>query len=200
LGPRKKPLSALPNARQPALYLLRHGETEWNKIGRFQGAQDSPLTALGRAQARALGQRLAAALQPAARHLAYVSPLGRARETAAIIAEYLPLDVRLEPRIAEVSLGRWEGMRLPEIRAASPDALAGSSEHDWYFQSPGGESFDAVLARVSDWLREAEKPAIVITHGVASRVIRGAHCELSKAEMLQLPIAQDAIYTLGAEG
>lgn len=199
MGSGEKPLSAETSARTPALYLLRHGETEWNKIGRFQGAKDSPLTPLGRAQARALGQQLAQSLQAAAPHLAYVSPLGRARETAAVIADSIPLDIRIEPRIAEVSLGAWEGMFLPEIRTAFPGALAGANEHDWYFRSPDGETFETVLARISDWLGEAERPAIVITHGVASRVIRGVHGALSKADMLQLPIAQDAIYTLAAE-
>jgi broad specificity phosphatase PhoE len=180
----------------PALLLVRHGETEWNSAGRFQGAKDSPLTSRGREQAQSAGRRLAAMLNSAAPVRAYVSPLGRARETASLISEYVKLDIQIEQRIAEVSLGCWDGMSMYEIDSEFPDALKGSRHHDWYFRSPDGETFEDAYARVTAWLREARAPAIVVTHGLTSRLIRGSYEQLSKQDMLQLPVPQDGFYQL----
>ncbi len=180
----------------PALLLVRHGETEWNSAGRFQGAKDSPLTSRGRDQAQSAGRRLAAMLNSAAPVRAYVSPLGRAMETASLISKHVKLDIRIEQRIAEVSLGCWDGMSMYEIDAEFPGALKGSKPHDWYFRSPDGETFEEAYARVTAWLREARAPAIVVTHGLTSRLIRGSYEHLSKEAMLMLPVPQDGFYQL----
>lgn len=102
----------------------------------------------------------------------------------------------MEPRIAEVSLGRWDGMSMYEIDVEFPEALKGSRPHDWYFRSPDGETFELAYARVTAWLREARVPAIVVTHGLTSRLIRGSYEQLSKQDMLQLPVPQDGFYHL----
>ncbi|MBI1250795.1 MAG: histidine phosphatase family protein [Alphaproteobacteria bacterium] len=179
-----------------SLFLVRHGETEWNSAGRYQGAKDSPLTARGRAQAQSAGKALAAWIKPETPVRAYVSPLGRARETASLIAQHAPLTIHIEPRIAEVSLGCWDGLSMDEIDAEYPNALTGAGPHDWYFRSPDGETFDTALARVSDWLHAARTPAIVITHGLTSRLIRGAYEKLSASKMLLLPVPQNGFYQL----
>lgn len=178
------------------LFLIRHGETEWNNVGRFQGAKDSPLTLRGREQAHSAGRTLAAMAAAELPLRAYVSPLGRARETASLIAEYLPLEIHIEQRIAEISLGCWDGLSMDEIDAEFPGALSGSRPHDWYFRSPDGETFEAAYARVTDWLREASAPAIAVTHGLASRLIRGSYEQLSKQGMLLLPVPQNGFYQL----
>lgn len=185
-----------PAANEPALFLVRHGETEWNSAGRFQGAKDSPLTDRGRQQAQSAGRTLAAMVTGRAPLRAYVSPLGRARETASLISQYVKLDIHIEQRVAEVSLGCWDGMSMYEIDAEFPGALSGSKPHDWYFRSPDGEKFEDAYARTTDWLREACAPAIVVTHGLASRLIRGAYEQLSKQDMLLLPVPQDGFYQL----
>lgn len=181
---------------ESALYLVRHGETEWNSAGRFQGSKDSPLTPRGRDQARSAGRTLATIISTRQPLRAYVSPLGRARETASLIAQYVALDVYIEPRIAEVSLGCWDGMSMYEIDAEFPDALTGSGPYDWYFRSPDGETLEAACSRVSEWLQEASAPAIVVTHGLTSRLIRGFYEQLSTQEMLQLPVPQTGFYQL----
>jgi broad specificity phosphatase PhoE len=180
----------------PELLLIRHGETEWNSAGRFQGAKDSPLTSRGREQAQSVGRALAVMLNSASPVRTYVSPLGRARETASLISEHVKLDIQIEERIAEVSLGRWDGMSMYEIDAEFPGVLKGSRPHDWYFRSPDGETFEDAYARVTAWLREARAPAIVVTHGLASRLIRGSYEQLSKQDMLLLPVPQDGFYQL----
>jgi broad specificity phosphatase PhoE len=178
------------------LYLVRHGETEWNAAGRYQGAKDSPLTARGREQARLTGRKLAAMHSSARPSVAYVSPLGRARETAALICESLPLDIRLEPPLAEVSAGEWDGLSMYEIDVEYPGALSAGDRHDWYFLGPGGETFEAAFARVADWLGTAAAPAIIVTHGLTSRLIRGAYTGSARSDMLQLPVPQAGFYRL----
>ncbi len=177
-------------------YLVRHGETEWNAAGRYQGAKDSPLTERGCAQARQTGRKLASVIRGRSPLLAYVSPLGRAAQTAAFIAESLPLDIRVEPRLAEISAGAWDGMSMYEIDMEYPGALSGSGPHDWYFSGPGGETFEAAFDRVSSWLGGATQPALIVTHGLASRLVRGAYCGLPKPDMLHLPVPQDGFYRL----
>lgn len=181
------------------LYLIRHGQTAWNAAGRYQGAMDSPLTERGREQAAAIGRRLAETLGASGEPLpAYVSPLGRAQETAQIIGRHAPLARAPEPRIAEVSLGGWDGMTEYEIEAEHPGALDGADHHDWYFRAPDGESLACVVRRVSHWLDGAVRPAVAISHGLAGRIIRGVYLGLSEREMLSLPVPQNGFYVLAA--
>lgn len=178
------------------LLLVRHGETVWNAAGRYQGAKDSPLTARGRGQAAAVGRLLARLLAGSPGPIrADVSPLGRTRETATIIAAHLPLAVRPEPRIAELSIGTWDWLTEFEIAQEYPGALAGTDMFDWFFRSPDGERLDAAVARISHWLAD-DRPIVAISHGLAGRVIRGVHLGLDRQEMLRLPVPQDGIHIL----
>jgi broad specificity phosphatase PhoE len=181
------------------IYLLRHGETAWNVAGRYQGRKDSVLTARGRDQAAALGRMLATMVGSASLPLrAYVSPLGRAQETAAIVGQHMALERIDEPRLSEVSIGSWDGMSRYEIVTEYPGALDGSDAFDWFFRSPDGESFEGVLKRVSDWLGEVRTPAAAISHGLTGRIIRGVYLGMSKREMLELPVPQEGFYELRA--
>ena len=180
------------------LFLLRHGQTEWNVAGRYQGRLDSPLTALGERQAEALGRALAHKAQGLGEPLiAHVSPLGRAQRSADLAGRHLALDRRIEPRLAEVNLGAWDGLTIVEIEAEFPGAMAGTTHFDWYFRGPGAESFERLCDRVSRWLGELDDQATVaFTHGVTSRIVRGLYLGLNKTEMLTLPVPQDGFYVL----
>src|SRR6266704_1902525 len=115
------------------IFLVRHGETEWNRARRYQGWSDSPLTARGIAQAEAIGHRLRAL--PEANAAAIVaSPLGRARRTAEIIAECLGRieKLRFDERLREISLGSWDGLDRRDIRARM---AAEFEEFEWYFRT-----------------------------------------------------------------
>lgn len=182
------------------LYLARHGETAWNVSRRFQGAQDSELTGRGVKQADAIGRLLASLLSSRSPTTCYVSPLGRARRTAELIGRHVLLAQVVEPRIAEVTLGVWDGLSRYEIEMEFPGALAGATALDWYFRSPNGESFEAVSNRVSAWLAEVETPAIVVSHGLLGRIIRGIYLGLPAPDMLALPVPQDAVYRLSEGG
>ncbi len=179
------------------IYLVRHGETVWNAAGRFQGARDSALTERGREQAAAVGRVLAATLgNGAAPLVAHVSPRGRTQETAAILGRHVALELREEPRLAEVSLGCWEGLTEYEIEVEYPGVRAGTTAFDWYFRSPDGERLEAARERVAAWLAEVRGPVLAVSHGLVARIVRGVFLGLTDAAMLELPIPQHTVYAL----
>ena len=181
------------------IYLIRHGQTQFNLERGYQGACDSPLTDLGRAQARAYGLTLAGLAPPGCPIVS--SPLGRAHDTARRLREAggFTAPIALDARLAEISMGAWDGLLLSEIEALRPGFDTERPPPDWYMRSPDGETYEVFAARLGDWLnseRDRAGPLIVVTHGVAGRVIRGLYAGLSKYEALTLPVPQDALYRL----
>jgi broad specificity phosphatase PhoE len=177
------------------IFLVRHGETEWNRARRYQGWSDSPLTEHGVAQAAAIGHRLAA-LPEAADAEIVASPTGRARRTAEIIAECLgrTAPLRLDERLREISLGSWDGLARREIRSRLE---ASFEEFEWYFRTPDGESYYGFAGRIAGWLAQfGDGPVIAVTHGVVTRVLRGLYAGLPRAVALSLPVPQDRIFRL----
>jgi broad specificity phosphatase PhoE len=182
------------------IFLVRHGETEWNRTRRYQGWSDSPLTELGRAQAQAVGDLLCTL--PEARSADLVaSPLGRARHTAEMIRECLGRSspVRFDDRLREISLGSWDGLDRAEIAALRPGIFNGDGYYEWYFTTPDGETYDGFAGRIAAWLAEAKAgngPLIVVAHGVVTRVLRGLYAGLPRADAMRLPVPQDRIFRL----
>jgi broad specificity phosphatase PhoE len=177
------------------IFLVRHGETEWNRARRYQGWSDSPLTERGVAQAEAIGRRLRT-LPEAADSEIVASPIGRARRTAEIIALCLgrTAPLRFDERLREISLGSWDGLDRREIRSR---LAAEFEEFEWYFRTPDGESYDAFAGRIAGWLREVgDGPVIAVSHGVVTRVLRGLYAGLPRADALSLPVPQDRIFRL----
>ncbi len=181
------------------LYLVRHGQTEFNAARRVQGALDSALTPLGVAQGRALGRLLAGLIGDPADWRLVASPLGRTLHTAGLIAEACgftgpPI---LEPRVREVSLGEWDGLSEANLDAVLPEHVPYAER---YFHGPGGETYEGMTARIADWLAEvAATPdirRIVVSHGLAGRIIRGLYADMPRKTMLGLPVPQDAVFRL----
>lgn len=176
--------------------LLRHGETVWNTLGRFQGRKDSPLTKLGVQQADDVAQLLGEQISDVGSFELQFSPLGRTQETARRVLNVLPVASRDDIRLMEVTIGCWDGLTKFEINTEFPGMLDGSDAFDWYFRSPDGEGFDAACKRAKSWLADVRKPTIAVSHGLFGRVIRGVYAGLSKQEMLQLPVPQDGFHWL----
>ncbi len=128
----------------PTLYLIRHGETDWNVEGRYQGQADPPLNAKGLAQAR----QLAGALQNSGIQLLYTSPLRRAAQTADILARALDIPLFREPRLMEIHQGDWQTRLRAEIEALYPDLFRRWETQPWQVAPPGGETLEQVQARV----------------------------------------------------
>ena len=151
------------------LALLRHAETDWSQHKRLQGQTDIALNAVGRAALT--GRRVPADC----RHLHVVSsPLLRCTQTA----ECLQLrNVRVEPRIIEMSWGAWEGDSLAALRDRLGDAMRANEARGMDFQPPGGESPRQVLVRVQPWLAEvaaAGRPTLAVSHRGVIRVVFAA--------------------------
>jgi len=184
---------------ESVIYLVRHGETMWNLAGRFQGQQDSALTDRGIKQADQIGMRLAKEVVRYGTTLeGHVSPLGRAKETAARIANFVSLNLKEEPRLMEVTLGSWDGMSHYEIDTEYPGALVGCNAFDWYFRSPDGETFDHARERAESWLSSVTSPTVAISHGLTSRLIRGVYLGLTRQKMLELPVPQNGFVALSS--
>jgi probable phosphoglycerate mutase len=182
-----------------SILLVRHGETEWNLRGRYQGCSDSPLTKRGFAQAHAIGRFLQTLPDIEAASIV-ASPLGRARQTSEIIRQYLAADAELavDDRLRELSLGSWDGLTYREIAMRSPGVFDGDGRHEWYFHAPDGECYDAFVARLAEWLGECGgvRCLVVVTHGIVSRVLRGLYAGLPREVALMLPVPQDRVFRL----
>jgi broad specificity phosphatase PhoE len=180
------------------IYLVRHGETEWNRVRRYQGWSDSPLTERGLAQAEAIG-RLLCRLPDAESAELVASPIGRARHTAEIIRDCLDRSesLRFDDRLREISLGSWDGLDRAEIAALRPGIFDGDNYHEWYFATPDGETYEGFAGRIAAWLAEAaDRPLIVVTHGIVTRLLRGLYAGLPRTAALRLPVPQDRIFRL----
>lgn len=181
----------------PPLYILRHGETEWNEEGRFQGQLDSSLTDRGRRQAKAQNAILARIFGDAP-FAVRSSPAGRAQATAAIALEGLNVedDHRVDPRLLEVMMGEWQGYTRDEIAAQWPDAhaVAEDAGNIWQFYAPGGETFDNMIDRCSQVLDEIAQPTVLVTHGVTSRVLRCIALGMDPLDLMELPGGQGIVH------
>jgi probable phosphoglycerate mutase len=163
------------------ILLARHGETDWNRQGRFQGHADPPLNELGRAQARELAERLAATPFDAV----YSSDLLRARETAEILATSHDVPVITDAGLREVDVGSWSGLTRAEISERFPDA----EHHD-------GETREEHLARVLETVERIAhthpgERILVVSHGGSLRALR-RHCTGEPVH----PIANCGVYEL----
>jgi broad specificity phosphatase PhoE len=188
---------------EQTIYLVRHGETEWNRAGRVQGHLDSSLTETGREQARRAGLTLATLLEGEPRFLLLASPLGRAVASARIILEALGPTVsewRTDDRLREISWGRWEGLTRAEIAAREPDLWRSREADRWRRPPPEGESHAMLAERARGWLESvARLPRLVVVgHGAWGRALRGVYQGLSPEQTDALDEPQDALFRLAA--
>jgi len=158
---------------QSRVFLARHGQTDYNLKGRFQGQLPVPLDDTGRAQARELAER-AAGYDLAA---LWCSPLLRARETADAIERRLGLSAREDPRLMETDAGDWTDLTFAEVQSHTPELLAAFLAGDPGFAFPGGESFAEQEVRVAAAIEQIERgplPALVVCHGMVIRAALSA--------------------------
>jgi probable phosphoglycerate mutase len=187
------------------LYLLRHGETIWNRAKRLQGHKDTPLTLRGVQQAKAMGKALARKLDGVAPAVFFASPLGRTRQTAAIIADAIghdPETIVFDDRLKEVTFGIWDGLNIEQLRTNHGETWQSRLDDKWRFVPPGGESYMQVGERVGNFLTDlpAERPLVVVAHGAHNRVFRGLWRGLEPTKFLALDEPQDGFYQLSPGG
>lgn len=175
------------------LYLVRHGETESNRLGLALGRDDVPLNERGRWQAKRLGRALAS--EPLA--AVYASPLVRALDTARAVAEPHGLTVEIDERLVEMEIGEVDGLSFDEVRKRYPDLLAAwAGEQGPTRAMPGGERLLDVQERawqaVSELAaRNADESIAVVTHNfvILSVLARALGIELSQFRRLRHAVA-----------
>ena len=185
----------------PTIYYLRHGETEWNALGRLQGTRDIPLNARGRDQAVQAGGVLADLLKRDGRDktsLPYVSsPLGRARQTMELARgklELPPADYVLDDRLREIGYGVWEGLTLAESEAKDPDVYARRLADKWTVGPSGGETYADVQVRVRAWYDQLQTDTVAVAHGGTCRALMVSLGLETPASAAELYIEQGAVY------
>ncbi len=192
----------MPMTDLPDFYLIRHGETEWNREGRYQGQRDIPLNETGQGQAEANGRLLSRLFDeqgtaPSDWHWR-ASPMIRVRQTLGKVRAAFGLDdtgVRFDERLREVSFGIYEGQLAAEL-PDDPNGMRNVGMRDgnfWLYRPPEGESYEDLADRVRPVLEELPGKSVIIAHGGIARICRYLVTGISHEETVNWPIRQDAI-------
>lgn len=181
------------------LYFARHGQTQANVAGRFQGhTSDTPLTPKGIQQAHDLAAILKRAV-PEPQALSYVSsPLHRAQRTMEMVRGDLGLPVdgfHTDPRIIEIDLGAWDGLTHAEAKARFPEAYKAREADKWDVNVPGGgENYKSVAARLTSFIGDLTTDTFAVSHGAATRILRGLFAGMSWQQMSALDEPQGVVF------
>jgi len=178
------------------LYVVRHGQTEWNVIDRFQGRLDSPLTPAGIRHAEEHGELLA---RESVVHV-IASPLGRTRHTAEIINDRLNAMLEFDDRLVERDCGAWEGMTSNAIQREYPDEWAARLRAPYYHRPPRGENLADMLVRVQpllDGLHALPHERIaLVSHGMMGRVIVSHLLRMAPEDAHRVAQPNDVVYRI----
>ncbi len=182
------------------IYVVRHGQTEWNVATRMQGHMDSALTDLGRLQADLHGRTLA---RLGGVEAIIASPLGRTRDTAECVNVHLSAPVSHESALMERDCGVWSGLTIAEIEAAYPEEWQQRIDDPYHHRPPEGENLADMEVRVGGFLESlSAHPAralALVTHGVMSRVILKRLLNLSPAVAVAVRHPNDLFYRVEIE-
>lgn len=185
----------------PTIYFIRHGQTEWNAAGRFQGTQDIPLNEIGHEQAIRSGELLADILKSDGHHAGKIpfvsSPLGRARQTMELVRGELgvaPHGFELDDRLREIGYGHWEGSTLIEMKKSHPELFAEREQDKWGVSPPGGESYASVMLRMRDWYDSLLQDTVAVSHGGTCRALMVALDVETAVRAVDLFIEQGVVY------
>jgi phosphoserine phosphatase len=182
------------------LILIRHGETDWNIEGRYQGQANPPLNEEGIRQ----GQRLARKLEGAGLDALYTSPLSRASQTARIISDHLGVPLYSDSRFMEIHQGEWQERLRSEIQSLYPDLFKRWETEPWEVCPPNGETLRQVQERVEQAVdeiisRHTDETIGIVSHRIPialikmryqsldANIVRTLHLPNTYFEELQVP-------------
>jgi alpha-ribazole phosphatase len=155
------------------IILIRHGETDWNIEGRYQGQSDVPLNQNGIQQAKEMANRI--------RHYQFnaiiSSDLSRAKQTAEILSETCESPLQIDPRLREINQGEWEGMLYADIRSRYSKAFEERLHNPLDVAPPGGETVGQVRDRVLEAIQEIVEQfpdgiVAIVSHGLSLAIIK----------------------------
>lgn len=181
------------------LYIVRHGETDWNRDRRYQGQRDIPLNAVGRAQAQRNGEALRTVMPAIAAVDFVASPLGRARETMEIMRTALGLPPEaydIDERLRELSYGSWEGQLQADLPKLDPEGWGTRKRDPYRWRPSGGESYADLMVRTVDWLSGITGDTLVAAHGGVVRTLQAHVCGLDPERVPILEAPQDKVLLL----
>ena len=184
------------------IVLVRHGQTEWNRIERFRGRADVPLNQTGLFQAELTGRRIADEWRPVA---IYSSPLSRATRTAEAVAWHFDLRVQIHPGLVDIDYGEWQGLTPDEARQRWPDIVNSWYDAPHIARIPGGETLDDLRARGLKTVNELSvlhksETIVLVGHTVINRVILLGVLGLGNDRFWRLRQDTCAINVFEAEG
>ena len=186
------------------LVLVRHGVTEWNREGRFQGHRDPDLSEAGRHEAALAAERLMAheMLRPAR---VIASSLGRALQTASPIARAAGVPAEPDPRLMEIGQGEWEGRTHAELEAEDAERYLAWRRATGIRQPPGGEPIEAATVRVRSVVDEliasdGASPICIVSHGGTLRILAHVILELADVHSLEVDNASIGVAALATSG
>lgn len=178
----------------PEFYILRHGETEWNAVGRWQGRLNSPLTPRGLAHAadqqKILSQCNLVGFQ------FFSSPQGRAFHTAAIAFAGIADRIVTDDRLQEIAVGVLEGQYRAEFLGGEKPEL--DEIYRKYDQAEGGEGMAGLEERCRSFLDSLTAPAVITCHGITSAMIRCIAMGIDTRSLLEMPGGQGIVYRIKA--
>jgi probable phosphoglycerate mutase len=182
------------------LYFVRHGETDWNAVRRYQGQTDTPLNDRGRGQAARNGRELGRILDGTVASFDFVaSPLQRTADTMRIIRREMGLEPDAFARddlLKEINFGHWEGQIWDELPNTDPQEFAARKADPYGWRPRNGESYEDLAKRVGNWIARLERDTVAVSHGGVSRVVRGHVLGLDWGEIHALDVPQDKILRL----
>lgn len=169
------------------LWLVRHGQTDWNRAGRFQGQTDIPLNETGLEQAKTLAEKLTSESFEAI----YSSDLSRAAQTAEAVAASTNLSIHLDRRLREICQGDWEGMDIYQVIEKYHVDVRQTDKDPTHSRAPGGESIAEVAERMSAAASEIaanfpESKVLMVSHGLACAAL---YCVVN-----QIPLSEAHTY------
>ncbi|MDE3119312.1 MAG: histidine phosphatase family protein [Nitrospirota bacterium] len=183
----------------PTIFLVRHGETDWNRSGQIMGEQPVPLNQQGLTQAH----RLAGLLQGRPIRAIYSSPVARARQTADILASTVDAPVTLNQGLTEIGVGQWEGLYWNDV---AEEII----RHDFYrkpdqARPPGGETLREVQARAVSVVERAcalpsDGPLLFVSHADVLRTILAHYLRLELATIRQIRISHASLTAIEITG
>lgn len=155
------------------IILVRHGQTQWNKVERFRGQIDIPLNETGIAQAEAVSRYIQRNWQPAE---VYSSPLSRALVTAQTIAKPFALTAVPDPGLMDINFGEWQGLTIDEVVARWPEGIWNWVHAPQVLVFPGGELLSEVQQRALEFVQRqvsshSEETIVMVSHTVVNRLI-----------------------------
>jgi len=185
------------------LLLTRHGQTDWNIAGRYQGHSDIPLNQMGQSQAVKIAQRFSQETI----HAIYTSDLSRAAHTAQAIADFHQLEIKKDLRWRELSFGDWEGMTYKEMSTHSPDLFSKWMLDSMNISTPNGETLAQLAERAKAALDEIKRihkdqTVLVVSHSGAIQSLlstvlgvdlnRYWQFKISQASLSELTVYEDS--------